>query len=370
LETLREYSYEKLLHSDGDSRIREGHLQYYMELVESINPHLGFFLPDRDTLSWMKILGAEQDNLRAGLNLSQADSALSEAGLRMAGNLHWFWLAQGQLSEGREWLERVLANRDNVQESVLARALLTAGFLSCWQGDFGPARASLEKSLELFEQMGEKAGIAFSLHGLGFAANGLGEHGLAGTLFEKSLKIAREINDKWLISFTLHFTAIGTSFRSDYELARSQFEECIGLIKDGFGNLPGIAFSLFHLGRIARIHGDYTSAHAHLAEGIQMFLQIGDRRGLGYSLSGFACLAFAQEEIIQAARLFGAVDAIREELGSLLEAILQAEYEQAKNATQELLGDEDFRAEWSNGYGMSIDAAVQFALTGESDDNN
>jgi tetratricopeptide (TPR) repeat protein len=201
-------------------------------------------------------------------------------------------------------------------------------------------------------------------------ANGLGEHALAGTLFEKSLKMARDINDKWLISFTLHFTAIGTSFRRDYELARTQFEECIGLIKDGYGNLPGIAFSLFHLGRIARTQGDYTSAHAHLAEGIQMFLQIGDRRGLGYSLSGFACLAFAQEEIIQAARLFGAVDSIREELGSLLEAILQAEYEQAKNATKELLGEKDFRAEWSNGYGMSIDAAVQFALIGESDNIN
>jgi non-specific serine/threonine protein kinase len=288
----------------------------------------------------------------------------------MAGNLHWFWLARGQLSEGREWLERALAESVNVPMPVLSQALLSAGFLGCWQGDFKSARASLEKSLKLYEQMGEKAGIAFTLHGLGFAANGLGEHGLAGTLFEKSLKIAREINDKWLISFTLHFTAIGTSFRSDYELARSQFMECIGLIKDGYGNLPGIAFSLFHLGRIARLQGDYVTAHAHHAEGIQMFLQIGDRRGLGYSLSGFACLAFAQEEINQAARLFGAVDSIREELGSLLEAVLQSEYEQAKNATQELLGEEGFRTEWSNGYGMSIEEAVQFALTGESDNNN
>jgi len=184
------------------------------------------------------------------------------------------------------------------------------------------------------------------------------------------LQMAREINDKWLISITLHFTAIGTSFQRDYELARSQFEECIKLIKDGYGNLMGIAFSLFHLGRIDRLQGNYVSAHTHQAEAIQMFLRIGDRRGLGYSLSGFACLAFAQEELIQAARLFGAVDLIREELGSLLEAILQAEYEQAKNGTQELLGEDDFSAEWSNGYGMSIDEAVRFALTGESENNN
>lgn len=101
-----------------------------------------------------------------------------------------------------------------------------------------------------------------------------------------------------------------------------------------------------------------------------MFLQIGDRRGLGYSLSGFACLAFAQEEIKGAARLFGAVDSIREELGALLEAILQAEYEQAKDATQELLGEKEFNAEWSKGYGMSVEEAVRFALARESSDNN
>ena len=282
----------------------------------------------------------------------------------MGGNLHWFWLTRGQLTEGREWLDRILAESRTVPKPVRAQAWLTAGFLGCWQGDFGTARASLEKSLALFEELEERSGIAFSLHGLGFAANGLGEHALAGSLFGQGLKIAREIDDKWLISFTLHFTAIGTSFRGDYELARSQFEEHIMLTKEGAGNAQGIAFSLFHLGRIARLQGDYASAHAHHGDGIQMFIQMGDLRGLGYSLSGYACLALAQEEIEQAARLFGAVDAIREELGSLLEVILQNEYEQAKVATQELLGEDAFNTEWSNGYAMPVEKAVQYALAG------
>jgi non-specific serine/threonine protein kinase len=370
LETIREYSHEKLRQSDEESGIRERHLGYYLELVESVNPHLGFFLSDMETISWLKILGAELDNLRTGLKLCQTDHAHSAAGLRMAGNLHWFWLPRGQLSEGREWLDRILAESRAVPKPVLSQAWLTAGFLGCWQGNFWSARTSLERSLKLYEEMGEKSGIAFSLHGLGFAANGLGEHALAGSLFEKSLNIARELDDRWLISFTLHFTAIGTSFRGDHELARSQFEECIQLIKDGYGNLPGVAFSFFHLGRIDRLQGDYLSAQAHLAEGIQMFTKIGDRRGLGYSLSGFACLAFAQEEIEKAARLFGAVDSIREELGSLLEAILQAEYERAKEATRELLGEAEFNIHWSSGYGMSMEAAVQYALAGEFKNNN
>ena len=221
-----------------------------------------------------------------------------------------------------------------------AQVWLSAGFLGCWQGDFASARTSLERGLELYEETNEKSGIAFSLHGLGFAANGLGEHAQAGPLFTRGLEIAREIDDKWLISFTLHFIAIGTSFQGNYELAHVQFEECIQLIKGGNGNAQGIAFSLFHLGRIARLQGDYTLANTNHVEGIQMFWQMGDRRGIGYSLAGFACLAFAQEEIERAARLFGAVDSIREELGTLLEVILESEYEHAKISAQELLGDE------------------------------
>lgn len=366
LETIREYSREKLLDSGEKSQIRKQHFDYYFGLAESANPHLGFFLPDMELVSWLGTLGAELDNLRSALDFSLVEPSLSEAGLKMAGNLHWFWLAQGQLAEGRDWLDRLLERSNTMPKPVQAQAWLTAGFLNCWQGDFASARASLERSLQLFEAMKEKSGIAFSLHGLGFAANGLGDHAKAGSLFMRSLKIARKIDDKWLLSFTLHFNAIGTSFRGDHELARAQFEECIDLIKQGIGNAQGKAFSLFHLGRIARLQGDYALASAKHAEGIRMFWQMGDRRGLGYSLSGFACLAFAEEEIERAARLFGAVDSIREELGSLLEVILETEYQQAKEATRELLGEDDFNTRWSKGYEMPMEEAVQFALAEEN----
>jgi len=362
LETIRQYALETLLESNEEGEFRKRHLDYYVSLVQSANPHLGFFLPDEETVSWLRILEPEQDNLRAALKLSQTNATLVEAGLRMAGNLHWLWLARGQLSEGRGWLEGMLTESQPAPKPVLAQAWLSAGFLGCWQGDFGAARTCLEKSLNLFEELNDSAGIAFSLHGLGFAANGLGEHALAGSLFGQSLQIAREIDDKWLISFSLHFIAIGTSFQGNHELARVQFEECINLIQSGHGNAQGVAFSLFHLGRIARLQGDYDLANTHHVDSTRIFWQMGDRRGLGYSLSGFACLALAQEEIEQAARLFGVVDSIREDLGALLEIILETEYEQAKSATREILGENAFQTEWSGGYAMSLEEAVHYVV--------
>ena len=140
----------------------------------------------------------------------------------------------------------------------------------------------------------------------------------------------------------------------------------IQLIQDGHGNLQGIAFSLFHLGRIAWLQGNYLLSSQHHTEAIKLFWRLGDRRGIGYSLSGLACLALAQEEPHQAAHLFGVVDKIRSDLGALLEEILQKEYDRAKTVTRELLGEDKYQTACSEGEQMSLEQAVDYILKEEN----
>lgn len=362
LETIRQYTHDALSRTGEMETFQERHLDYFVNLAEAANPHLGFFLPDPQIASWANILEPEQDNLWTAFKFCRMDPSHKEPGLRMAAMLHWFWFVRGYFTEGRNLLDQLLAESGEVSLPVQAQAFLSAGFLACWQGDFSAARTSLKKSLKAFEEMEEPAGIAFSLHGLGFAANGLGDHAQAGALFGRCQELARKIGDKWLLSFALHFIAIGSSFQGNYQLAVSQFEECIKLIRGGAGNLPGVAFSLFHLGRIARLQGDHKSAHIHYSEGIGLFWQMGDRRGIGYSLSGFACLALAEEETVRAARLIGAVDSIREDLGILLETILQFEFEQTRIAVQQAMGREKYDSAWADGHALPLELAVQFAI--------
>lgn len=365
LKTIRQYALEALTNSYESPEVQIHHLNYYLKLVESAKPHLGFFLPDEEMLKWLGILIPEHDNLRAAITFCEANPSYAEAGLKMTGNLHWYFLLHNRLSEGRDWIDKLQAKGTTLSSTVRAQAYLTSGFLACWQGDFASAHPKLEASLKLFEEINDGAGTAFSLHGLGFAANGLGEHAKAGQYFGRCLQKAREIGDKWIISIALHFIAIGTSFQDNYELARSQFEECISLMKDGYGTAQGIAFSEFHIGRIARIHGDFASAWKHHATGLELFVRMGDKRGIGYSLFGFACLAHAQEEPQRAARLFGAADALREELGALLETVLQIEYGQTYSVVREMLGEEDFASIWAEGYELHLEQAIQFALSPE-----
>jgi hypothetical protein len=163
----------------------------------------------------------------------------------------------------------------------------------------------------------------------------------------------------------LHFIAVGTSFQGNFKAARSQFEECIQLMKEGHGTAQGMAFSEFHLGRIARIDGDFASSFSHHATGLELFMRIGDVRGIGYSLFGFACLAHAEENQQRAARLLGVTDSIRENLGSLLEAVLQMEYEQTRSAVQKMLGEDRFSVLWAEGHDMLLEKIIRSALSPE-----
>lgn len=363
LETIRQYALEALVLSGELYEMQVYHLDYYLELVEAVNAHLGFFLPDQEMLKWLGVLILEHDNMRAAIHFSEAHPVHTGAGLKMAGNLHWYFLVHNCLPEGRDWISKLQANRTATPPDIQAQAYLTSGFLACWQGDFASARPNCEASLRLFEEINDLAGIAFSLHGLGFAANGLGEHAEAGQCFGRCLQIAREIDDKWLISIALHFTAIGTSFQGNYDIARSQFEECIRLMNEGHGTAQGIAFSEFHLGRIARIHGDFASSFSHHATGLDLFMRIRDLRGIGYALFGFACLAHVEETPERAAKLIGAVDSLRENLGSLLESVLQSEYEHTRSAVQAMLGEERFTMLWAEGHSMRLEHIIGFALS-------
>jgi predicted ATPase/DNA-binding SARP family transcriptional activator len=362
LETIRQYALETLSRSGESHEVQKHHLDYYLNVVESAKPHLGFFMTDREMLAWLGVFVPDHDNLRAAIRFCEANPSHVEAGLKMAGDLHWDFLISNRLSEGRDWINKLQVKKSTVSAPVQAQACLTSGFLACWQGDFTSARPNLEASLKFFEEINNKSGIAFSLHGLGFAANGLGDHAEAGQCFGRCLQIAKEIDDRWLTSIALHFIAIGTSFQGNYELARSQFEECIKLMQDGHGTTQGVAFSEFHLGRIARIYGDFESSFAHHKTGLELFMNMGDLRGIGYSLFGFACLAQAEEDPQRAGKLFGAMDLIRENLGTFLEAALQIEYEHTRSAVQEMLGEEQFTAMWTEGHGLPLERAVHFAL--------
>jgi len=81
-------------------------------------------------------LEAELDNLRAALGWCQEEAEANpssqgaEAGLRLATALGWLWTCRGDLTEGQQWLEGMLARDSQLSASLRAPALLRAAHLA------------------------------------------------------------------------------------------------------------------------------------------------------------------------------------------------------------------------------------------------
>ena len=104
LETIREYAVERLAERGDGEAVRRRHAGFYLPLAEEAEPAL--LGPQQ--LSWLERLDAERDNLRAALTWATEDGE-AEVGLRIGAALWRYWQLRGSATEGREHLERLLA---------------------------------------------------------------------------------------------------------------------------------------------------------------------------------------------------------------------------------------------------------------------
>src|SRR5262249_54276649 len=117
--------------------------------------------------AWLERLEREHANIRAALTWSLHDAERATLGVRVASTIWPFWWLHSHLSEGRHWLEAVLAATPGAP-AVRARALTGAGQLATFQGDTPRAIAAHQEALTLYDPE-DTAGRALTLHFLAHA---------------------------------------------------------------------------------------------------------------------------------------------------------------------------------------------------------
>jgi hypothetical protein len=148
LETIREYALECLTANNETETMRQRHAAYFLEFAEVADSGVR----SAEQTVWYRRLEAEYDNLRAALRW-MLDHKAGEMGLRLAGALWAFW--RRHMREGRGWLEQMLAQPEaQARTSERAKALLGAGALAFFNGDFPEASRLLEESVEIGREVG------------------------------------------------------------------------------------------------------------------------------------------------------------------------------------------------------------------------
>ncbi|MCH8980226.1 MAG: tetratricopeptide repeat protein [Armatimonadetes bacterium] len=314
LDTVRDYAADRL-EQDGDPEAwRDRHLAYFAGLAEQAEPEL----TGKDQLTWLNRLEAEHDNLRAALDWASAKPDGAEQALRTSGLLWRFWDVHGHHSEGRARLESAL-ERSAGETAARALALYGVGML-CWNlSEFGPAVRHLEDSLAIYRDLGDKRGAAAPLNGLGIVEWQQGNYASARRRYEETLALCRGLDNKRGVSIALHNLGLIAREQGDYAAARSLYEECLATDRE-LGDRRGAANATTNLGIIALEEGDYAGARRLHEESLALYSELGDRRGVAAATTNLGTVDLEEGDCAAARRLVQESSAIFLEIGDPLGA--------------------------------------------------
>jgi non-specific serine/threonine protein kinase len=360
LETVRQYARERMAAADGEGRWRDRHLEYFRALALEVEP----LLKGPELQLGLDRLETEHDNLRLALDWAESGHGDSVAGLQIATAIWWFWQVRGHLREGRRRLSRLLAAAPATEAlAIRARALRGAGALAREQGDYAAAEALHRESLAIRRELGDRSGIALVLGSLGAVAIERGNYDAARALEEESLAIQRELGDLLSVAQVLNNLGEVAYYQGDYVTARARLEESVAIYRQ-LGNEWGVSMSVNNLGMVARAEGNLAEALTRLKEGLLIRRELGDTsRGIALSLEEFACLALALGSPGRAARIWGHAERLRQVHDvPLFPALLVDHQRHVAAARAAMRDDAAFDAAWQDGYSMTLEQAIEYAL--------
>jgi tetratricopeptide (TPR) repeat protein len=196
-------------------------------------------------------------------------------------------------------------------------ALSDLGLLAYLQHDFDNARKYHERTLSLFRKVGNMSGIEMALNRLGDVAR---------------------VQDR-------------------YEEAEALYVEGLAIFRDS-GDKDEIASLLHNLGYVAKHRGDLAVALSYFQEALGLQCELDNQAGIVECLDGIAAVLAAGSQPDLAARLFGAAEACRETMGTVLWPANAVERERSLAGLQDSISKERLDAEWQRGREMPIRQAV------------
>jgi predicted ATPase len=287
------------------------------------------------------------------------------------------------------------------ERSGAAAAIYNQGLSAGDAGDMDRQQAFLERSLAESQAIGDRIQSSWTLSSLGAHELERGNLDRARTLFEEALAIAREFRFVLIEAGALHGLAEVTGKQGDvnqataylndaeakyrelghglylayglngfgylalaqgnHERARSLFEEAVSLARD-LGESAAIAGFLHSVGDAVRASGDHKGAAVRYREGLILAQEAQDLISVTDCLTGFAGLAAESGRYEQAARLFGAVESLRESVGTPGSGYPKERQSLDMANIRDALGNEAESEARVAGRALPLEAAVSEAL--------
>lgn len=366
LETLRQYSRERLREAGEEGAIQERHALFFLTVVEAADAALN----GPEELPWLNRLEAEHDNLREVLRWSEESHAQShghpQLAVKMIAVLWKFWSMRSYHNEGYATMRKVLAWPEQAAPTkARLHALNGASFLGQELGRYQETQPLLHESLAIATALGDQPDLANTLHVLAGVAVSQGDYEAARRYSEQGLAIRRQLGNAYETAQSLITWGHVPLIQEHYAEAQTLLEEGVALLRT-IGHTNLLAYTLRQLARTLSNQQEYQRAFVNCRESLMLNMELQSHSGVIACLAQFVDIALAHGHPLRAARLAGAVETLLKNTGTQLLWIESDLYAANQNRLRTQFDPVQIADAWNDGQSMTLQEAVAYALEADS----
>jgi predicted ATPase/DNA-binding CsgD family transcriptional regulator len=276
-------------------------------------------------------------------------------------------LARGDYAEAEAWVEEVgplAEDAGDLHDISIALGIL--GNLACGRGDWHRSRQLLDQSVEMARAHGGPLAVGRALclrAQLTEWEDGQLDH-QAESMLEEALSLSRAGGAlEFLEARCLLGLGSAAAGEGDLDSADRLFREA-RKCAEAAGDVQASARADHRLGDLARGAGKTDEALTLVHRGLEVHHRIGEVPAVAAAVEAVAGLAAEGGSAKAAARLFGAVQTLRDTRGYARSKGQRVRHATDVATARRRLTSEAFTSAWAEGASLSVDEAVSFARRG------
>jgi predicted ATPase/DNA-binding SARP family transcriptional activator len=264
LDTIKEYTRDRLAQAGESDLARHAHLAYFTELAETADPHLR----RAEQLEWLATLEAEHDNIAVALRGALA-AGEAHGAMRLAAAAGWYWWLGGHKTEGIELVTAAANTPGEVSDEIRAMVYaLVVMFMSDGPTDQFQAAEWIHKAYRVTQRSQSRNQM------LGFvgALERMVREPQAPLAAWEPLLVGDDPWTRALARLQLGKMRIGLGqggrdVDADLQIALAEFR--------ALGERWGIVFALTELADRIATRGEFASACEHLEQAFAVATEVG-----------------------------------------------------------------------------------------------
>jgi non-specific serine/threonine protein kinase len=364
LETVRAFAAERLEASGETDRARRAHAEYVLELVKLCASM--FQGPDQKI--WVDRLDDEHANIRVALAYYR-DTGEIETELLLARQLWGLWYYRGPIHEGVGYLVDGLARAGHIDPVLRSNAHSITTNLAWSMGETELALEHGMAGIRLGRATGDPDIFAFPLYHTSLVL------AWDRKAWDEAIPLAREAAEMgraagpkrtgWLAQIALGDLGTMMALRGDREAGVVLIEQALAEHR-ALGHHYGCAIRLAELALVDQLDNRPARAAERYAESLQLLQRIGDATSVAQPMAGVVGLAAGDGRHVDAARVLGMLEAVRDRVGVASQygppAVWYPVRAEGEVSARAALGEEAFSAAFAAGRNLSLAEAVSEAI--------